>query len=200
MALLTSELQRIKYELGYHLVGIQGEPYITYIQLFEQVVQPYLQAGASTTSTTAVQAAETPTPVSLTLTSATGFAAQDRVVIDVDGRQEVATVQNVSGSSISVMLSLAHSGTYPVSVEGGEGIIRQLLKRLDQLAITIGDDAIAGAGVKRVDEIEFFGPVNGVSRYTELTRMREYWRDELAGVLGVPNLRRRGSSGSIVLY
>jgi len=199
LALLDSELARIRYELGYHLIGLQGEPYITYIQLFQQVVKPYLEAGASTTSSTAVTASDTPAPVTLTLASATGFTALDRAVVDVDSRQEVATIQSVSGSTITLMLSLAHTGTYPVSVEGGEAIIRQLLKQLHLVAIAVGE-AVDASGVKRVDEIEFFGPVNGISRYTELTRMRDYWRDELAGVLGVPNLRRMGGGGRMVLY
>lgn len=200
MALLTSELQRIKYELGYHGVGIQGEPYVSYIALFEQVIQPYLQAGASTTSSTTVTAQDEPAPVTITLASATGFSAGDRAVVDVDGRQEVATIQSISGANISLMLSQAHSGTYPVSVEGSEAIVRQLLTRLDALSVELGESVMGSAGVKQVDEIHFFGPKDGVTRFTDLRQQRDYWRDELAAVLGIVNLRKvRGGQG-IALY
>lgn len=200
MALRTSELQKIKFHLGYHLVGIGGEPWISYVALFEQVIAVFLQAGAATTSSTTVAAQNEPTPVTITLASASGFAANDRVIVDVDSRQEVATVQSLSGSNATVLLSLAHTGTYPVELEGGEGIIRELLNRLDRIDVALGEDVIGSAGVKRVDEIEFFGPQNGVTRFTDLRQQRDYWRDELAAVLGIVNLRKvRGGQG-IALY
>ena len=119
MALLDSEIARIKAELGYNLLTTGALPYIGITQVFEQVIQDNVLAGASTTSTTAVSAQSTPTPVGITLASATGFAAGVRVVLDVDDRQETATVQSMSGSVITVQLTGVHSGTYPVTVDGG---------------------------------------------------------------------------------
>lgn len=203
MALLTSELRRIRQELGYNVLDAGAEPYIGTASVFEQVIATYMQAGASTTSSTAVTAATTATAVTLTLASATGFSALARVVVDVDDRQESATVQTVSGNTITVLLSLAHSNTYPVTVEAGEALVREHLRRLQAIANELGDGAIVAAGIKRADDIEFFPAGTGSTkgRIQQLAELREYWRDELASTLGVVNLRklRRGASG-VALY
>src|SRR4051812_9346081 len=99
MGLSNAEVRRIKYELGYDLLSVSAEPYISYVSLFDQIIQPYLTEGASTRSSTAVTAADEPTPVTLVLVSATGFSAGERVVIDVDSRQESVTIQALSGTS-----------------------------------------------------------------------------------------------------
>lgn len=205
MALTTSELRRIKSELGYNVLASGAEPYIGVHAVFEQVVQTYMTAGASTTSSTAVTAASAPTPVTLTLASATGFAAFDRVVVDVDDRMEVATVSVVSGSTIVLLLSKAHSGTYPVQVEGGEGLVRQILHRIDLLQRPGGmiEKAVTTAGVKKADEVEFFGTgTEGRSRINEVERKLATYRQELADALGVVNLRttRSGASSNTSLY
>ena len=161
MSLLPSEIARLKYELGFNVMSVGAEPYIGVAALFEQVIQPYLSAGAVTTSATAVVAATTPTLATLTLASATGVAEGAAVIIDVDSLQERATVRSLSGASMGVLVSKAHSGTYPVTVEGPESIIRALLRKLQALsglgAEGIIDEALDTAGVKKVDEIEFFG-------------------------------------------
>lgn len=212
MALLTSEIQRLKYELGYGLVGIGAEPMIGYYIVFEQVIQPYLSSGASTTSSTSVTAATEPTPVTLTLASATGFTAGNRVVVDVDSRQESATVQLVSGSTITLMLTKAHSGTFQVTVEAGEAIIRGILQKLDAISGLMGGGtsglmagAASSAGLRKVDEIEFFGGGNtigtqGVDQLTQLVKLQEYWRDELAYALGIPRLNKSSGGGNIGVY
>ena len=102
MALTTAELRRIKYELGYNVVGAGAEAYISVVAVFEQVIAAYLTSGATTTSSTVVAAATTPTPVALTLTSATGFAAGDRIWLDVDDRQECATIQSLAAPAATV--------------------------------------------------------------------------------------------------
>lgn len=191
MALTTSEVSRLKYELGYPLLQAGAEPYIGTSAAFEQVIQPYLQAGASTTSATAVTAATTATPVTLTLASATGFAAGNRIVVDVDDRQETPTVQSVSASTIVVLLTKAHTGTYPVTVEGGESMIREQLGRLRALHESIAS-AANKAGIKRVDEIEFYADGAASSGvFGSLVFQRDDMRDELASMLGIVNLRRR---------
>ena len=108
--LFTSEIQRIRYELGYNVVQI-ANPYITTFALFESVIQQYVQGGATTTSSTAVTAATTPTPVALTLASATGVKRRRHLVVDVDDRQERAIISALSAAIATVSLSKAHSGT-----------------------------------------------------------------------------------------
>lgn len=210
MALLTSEILKIKAELGYNVLTINSEPMIGHHAIFEQVIQPYTSAGASTTSSTPVVAAGTPTPTSLVLTSATGITAGDVVVVDVDARQERATVQSLSGATMTVQLALAHTGSYPVTVEGGESLIRDCLTQLRLL--TVGMNGAAGTissirsrvGLKKVDDIEFFGGGNtlasqGRDPLAAVFELREYWRDELADLLGIVRLNdKRNSGGSEV--
>lgn len=204
MGLTAAELRRVKYELGYSLLSVGAEPYISFVSLFDQIVQPFLTAGTATTSGTQVEAAITPTPVSLTLASGTGVTAGDRVVIDVDARQEVATIQHVTGSTIKVLLSFDHTGTYPVEVEGGCSIVRGILRKLDAIGgLGTNSDALSKAlstaGLKRVDEIEFFGGgLSSQTRIGQVKALQNYWRDELASVLGVVRFNGGGSGGSSV--
>jgi hypothetical protein len=187
----------LRAALGYNVLGVNAEPYIEYHGVFDVVVARYLNAGATTTSSTTVVAASTPTPVALTLALITGFAAFARVIIDVDTRQEEATVQSVIGSTITVLLTKAHTGTYPVTAEGGETMVRRYLRRIRAIQDQLGDGTVIGAagagGLKRVDEIEFwnsstygYGSTAIGSLARELTRLR----DELAALLGVTNLFR----------
>lgn len=200
MALLDSELYRIKAELGYNVLTIGSEPYISHMALFDQVIAPYLQAGAQTTSTTAVTAASTPTPVSLTLADASDFSSGDIVIVDVDSRQERATIQSLSGSSITLLLSLTHSGTYPVTVEGGEAMVRDFLARIAAVSDQIGE-AVSTAGIKRVDDIEF-AVESSSGQLSTLQEHRMYWRDELASALGLTNMwrLRTGGGSRVELY
>jgi len=195
VALTTSEVQRLKYELGYPLLDSGANPYIGTSAAFEAVIQPYLQAGASTTSATVVTAATTPTPIAITLSSAVGFAVGNRVIVDVDSRQEAVTAQLVNGAAVTLLLSKAHTGTYPVTVEGGESIIREFLASLRDIQDRIVS-AASKAGLRKVDEIEFWqakaADSSGV--FGEIVMQRDYWRDELASALGIVNLRRRRKS------
>lgn len=202
MALLTSEVARLRYELGYGLIGVGGEPYIGHAALFEAVIQPYLDGGATTTSATSVVASDTPALATLVLASATGFSVGDAVIVDVDALQERATIRALSGANMGVLLSKAHAGTYPVTVEGGESIVRAILQRLQVLS-GLGVDGGAGgamgegigvAGIKKIDDIEFFGSGGwSETQMAQYTRLREYWRDELAAALGIE--RNNGASG-----
>jgi hypothetical protein len=190
---------RLKYELGFNLLEVGAEPYIGVAVLFEQVIKPYTTAGASTTSSSTIVASTVPTPATLLLASVTGISVGDAVIVDVDSLQERATVRSLSGLSIGVLLSKAHSGTYPVTVEGGESIIRAILRKLEALgglgSEGLLDEAVDTAGIKKVDEIEFFGGAAGESRIKQTREMREYWRDELATVLGIERMNGGGGGG-----
>ncbi len=202
MALLTSELRRIRDELGYNVLQAGAEPYIQTQAVFDQVIALYMQAGAASTSMTVVTAATSPTLVSLTLASATGFTAGDNVAVDVDSRYEQARIESVSGSTIALLLSLAHSGTYAVSVEGGEMIVREKLREIARVREAIST-AVDVAGLKRADEVEWYpGRSGGGAQLQGLQSLLSFWRDELASTLGVVNLRSARTMGSTmpVLY
>lgn len=188
MALLDSELARIKAELGYNVLTVGAEPWINTAFIFSQVVQDNVLAGAVTTSSTTVTADSSPTQATLTLADATGFTAGDVVVVDVDSLQESGTVQSVSGSDITLLLQNAHSGTYPVTVEGGESIVRETLRRISDVKDSLSKNYGAGS-LKKVDEIEFYG-TGGDTYFSTLAGNLAYWRDELASQLGVANMWR----------
>ena len=189
MALLDSEIARIKWHLGFNVLSVGAEPYFGYVSIFDQVIQPYVAAGASSTSSTSVTAATTPTPVTLTLASATGFVAGAACIVDVDSRQERATIQSVSGSTITLLLSKAHSGTYPVAIEGPESIVRDVLSKCDA-AWTAYSEAITNAGLKQLGqgEIEWFPEGSGNGALSSARATLTAWRNELGSLLGLaPN-------------
>ncbi len=190
MSLLDSEVARIKAELGYPLLSNSAEPWISTVAVFEQVIQPYLTAGASTTSTTTVTAASAPTPVTLTLASATGFTVGDRIVVDIDSRQESSTLQTISGTSATLILQKAHTGTYPVTVEGGESIIREVLLKIAGVKEKLAQNYGAGE-LRRVDEVEFYQSGGQDTYFGALGQNLMFWRNELAGLLGIPNMWAR---------
>lgn len=198
--LLDSEIARIKAELGFNLLTIGAIPYIGITAMFEQVIQNNVGTGASTTSSTAVSAAATPTPVSLTLTSATGFQAGQRVVVDVDDLQEIATVRSISGASISVALKLSHAAGYPVTVESGETLVRESLKMIRDTKAKLEQQFGTGA-LKQVDEVQWY-EARGQTAFGILGDNLNYWRDELAARLGIASMwgMRRGAAQQMSVY
>lgn len=197
MPFSTQELRRIKRELGYHVLTIDALPYIGYTQLFDGVIQEAIAAEVSTTATlaTALTAASVAAPQTLTLASATGFAAGDRCYLDVDDAVEVATLRNLSSTSATFLLKGAHSGTVPVVLEGPIPMAREILRKIEacrsEMSSTFGEGAL-----KKVDEIEFFEQ-RGKTQFGSIGDQLMYWRDELASILGVPNgWRYRSGSGA----
>jgi hypothetical protein len=198
--LSQADVQRIKQELGFNQLTLGAEPYIGVTRFFEQVAIPSLNAGALTTSSTAVTAASAPTPVALTVASAVGLAMFDQVYIDVDAAMERATIQAVSGSTITVLLSKAHTGTYPVSQEGGTALVRWYLSRLRMISDKIVS-SVSRAGVKKVDEIELFGGTSKGARemntFQSLEQIQAYFRGELCKLLfGVGDIGQFGNAGA----
>lgn len=178
-----------------------AEPYIAYVSRFTQIIQPYVSSGASTTSSTTVTAASSPTPVALTLASATGFTTGDRIVVDVDDRQELVNAESLSGSTLTVLLTKAHTGTYPVTVEAGESIIRECLTRIREVKAKMA--TAFGAGMlKQVDEIQFYNSASALTYFGELGNRLMFWRDELATSVGTANLWRvkRGGGSQLAVY
>lgn len=195
--LTTGEITRIKSELGFNVLSLGAEPYVGVTQYFEQIAIPNLQAGAVTTSSTVVTASGTPAPVTLTVVSATGIAMFDRIIVDVDNSIEMATVRAVSGTSVTALLSLAHTGTYPVMVEGGESLVRYYLAKCrttaEQIA-SFGDSA----GIKSADkqDVVFFGAQGEMNAGQTLGGLLKFWRSELCKLLfGVGDLGQFGNGG-----
>lgn len=204
MALLQSELQLIRYELGWNNLSTGAEPYIGIAAIFDRVVAPYLRSGLITSSATAVAVGAGQTALVLTATTGTdtqGAAVAvhvgDRLVVDVDARQELAIVESMMGSTVTLLLSIAHTGTYPVTVEGGESILRGILRNCRAATAKL-ESAGSRAGVKKVDEIEFFASSAGGSTvFGELIAQRQYWRGELYRLLfGVGDRSLTGGGGA----
>jgi hypothetical protein len=202
LALLDSEIQRIRAELGFAVTTVNAEPYIGFVAVFNQVIQQFMSAGALTSSSTVVTATvpAVAAPFTITLASGTGFATFARVVVDVDDRQEVVTTQNISGASLTALFSKAHTGTYPVTVEGGESIIREKLTEIrlikDEMRDTFGEGAI-----KAVDELAFY-PTRDRTAYENLKRNLMDRRMELSYLLangpGLNNWANQGAAAQRV--
>jgi hypothetical protein len=192
LALLDAEIARCKAELGYNLIGV-GQPYIGTSALFEQVIQVYLGAGATTTSSTSVTGDGT--PKSITLADADGFDSGARVVLDVDGRQEKVTVQSLSGTTLTALFAKTHSGTYAVTVEGGESLVREKLGEIWTARVNRGKSQGRGALKAIVGDVEWYD--SGMTAFASGSAELDVLRDELGALLGVENLwRRKQSNGS----
>ena len=106
-----------------------------------------------------------------------------------------------------MILSLAHAGTYPVTVEGGETLVRAVLKKIDALKDQFAQ-VVQTAGLKRAEDIEWYqagsgnAKAGGSAQLAALFAQRDYYRDELAALLGVQNLWRvrQGAGSSVVMW
>lgn len=195
-----ADVVRIRAELGDNIVAALANPYIGVRAVYD-VIQSYVQTDVSATSSaTSVTAAG---PVSLTLGSVTGLAAGSRVVVDVDDQREVCTVRSVAGSAVSVMCRKTHSGTYPVEVENPLTIVRGILADLETIAQR-ERVLYSSAGIKSVDEIEFFGRSEG-GTLSSIDEARTRARMRLAqacGVVWIANgeAARAAGGGSFEVY
>lgn len=200
MALLPSEVIRLKAELGFNVLTVGAEPYIGVTSIFDQVIAPNLTAGAVTTSSTTVSERCGPQQATIALASATGFTVGARVVLDVDNRQETATLESLSGASATLLLSNQHSGTYPVTVEGGESIVREYLANIRAVKAKMFD-AFGEGMLKQVDEVQFYQS-GKLTLFGSLGTQLAFWRDELASVIGIPSLwsLKQASGSRLAVY
>ena len=120
-------------------------------------------------------------------------------MIDVDARQEIATLQYITGTLATFLLSLAHSGTYPVVVEGPITLARERLNRIEETKHELAQQYGWGA-LKKVDEVEFYN--TSQSHFGAIGDQLAFWRNELASVLGLENLwnRKQGSCSTLSVY
>lgn len=209
--LLESEVKRCRDELGYNVLAIGAEPYITTSAVFNQVIKLYTIGSAQSTSVSLITAAPPrvgPQLTTITLVDATGFFTGDNVAVDIDARYEQGRIEQITGNVITLQLAQAHGdvggASYPVTQEGAEMIVREKLRNIAYVKSRILK-ATTQAGLKQADEIQWYegkqglgGPIAGQMA------LLDFWREELASTLGVQNLRAlRGAAGgntSPVLY
>ena len=199
MALTDSEIQSLRFHLGYGAIGI-ASPYLpdTFLELFEDVVAPNLETGTATTSSTSVAAAGTATIV---LADATDIAARTRLVVDVGDYEETVTVRAVSGTSITADFAFAHTSTpYPVEIESGETRCRSLLAAADEAhALLMSTTAINSAGLKRAEDIEWYPDGSSGVLGTQLRAYRQIV-GQLSSLVRVPPVWGNGKSTQIETY
>src|SRR4029078_6356942 len=106
-------------------------------------------------------------------------------VVDVDGRQERVTVQALSGATLTALFTGTHTGTYWVTVEGGESIVRECLARIWAVREQRAKSKGRGALKAYVGDMEFYD--TGESAFETTTLELDVLRDELAAALGVEN-------------
>lgn len=212
--LRQEEIQRLKFELGYNIVQVGAEAYLLdgYAAVFDKAIEPYL-VDLGSSSTTVVTAAGTPTAVAITVASnpaITGLTNQNltfvqgsTVVVDVGPMQETGVcVLGITGLVLTMQLQLAHGtvGSYPVLLQGGEQVVRDLFTRLDVIKGELLNTSPKTAGVEQVDEIKLSAAEKGRrgrrNKFDDLLCQRDLARKDLASALGVPNLwELRGKYG-----
>ena len=212
MALRPEEILRIKFELGVSVTLIGAEPYIAYLAVFDKAIQPYI-IDPTTTSSTVVGAVVGGAAVSITVgaipviagSSTPAFTAGTTVSVDVGPNNETAQIQVISGTTLWLTLANSHgqNGAYPVAMAGGEQVVRDILTRLDTIKNFLNTLAPAGAGMKRVDEIEQYAASKSSGRgstldtFRSLLEQREQARTDLGEAIGFPNLRNGRKSGGM---
>jgi hypothetical protein len=198
MALSESELARIRAELLDQVTDAAAEPYLGFRSIYA-VIQDNVSASA-TAATTSSTSVSTLGATTITVASATGIAAAERVVLDADRQRETVTVRNVSGSVLSVVCQKTHSGTYPVEIESPLTIVRGLLQDLSDLDVH-EQASFASLGLKRVDEVEW----SDAGIRVAIESQRSMLRKRLAAVCGLSaiyqaNLARLAGATTFEVY
>lgn len=198
MATLTDdELARIKAEVLDNVLDQQATPWFDVRAIYEVLRDNVRSSSVSpTTSATAVTA---PGPTVLTLASATGYVAGQKVQIDCDAERETVTIRAVVGSTISVICRKSHSGTYPVEVESPLTLVRGVLSDLAMIETGAALDSLEAVGLKQVDEVVFR---DDETLTRAVARARNQLRERLASLCGLGFIlsSARGRGGNTVVY
>lgn len=197
--LSDGELQRLRYELGFNVVGIGAEPYIDHAQI-PSTIQSYLFSDVQAVAYSAT-AVTTPGSVDLHLDCVTGISQGTPVVIDCDDSFERVTVKKVNAleSLITVNCKRLHGTPFPVEIESGLSMVRVKLWTLASLEGRILDAADA-AGLKSVDEV-VFQDAKATSVLATLLRQQQVHRRELASLVNLNDvLSPTGSNAGFALY
>jgi len=201
MSTLTAdEMARIKSELDDNVVDYGAQPYIDVRAVYDVIRDNVVSSSVTpTTSSTSITSAG---PTTITLASATGYAAGQRIVIDCDDAREVVTIRSLSGAVASIVATKTHSGTYPVEVESGLTIVRGILSDLITLDTQSRAQVGSALGLKRVDEVEWNTDAGGI--IAAFAQQRLMLRRRLASATGLASLyaanRGRGGGSSFEAY
>lgn len=199
MALSDSEIESLRYHLGYGNIGLGVSMYTPdgFKELFDQIIAPYLTGDTETTATTSIVAgtSATVTPVSMT-----GIVPYAKLVIDVGDDVELVMVRSVSVSAFTAKFAKAHPSTgYPVALMGGHARLRLLLNQADNAWQAMQDPSVgATAGLKQVDK----GDVEWFQGFQVLKdRLKHYQAivGQIASLVRVEPVGR-GSSSQMALY
>ena len=220
MAFDIGDIARLKFETGYNVAQVGAELYVLngYAAVFDAAIAPYL-IDQGTTSTTTVPVVTQPTNAAITLAANPAvkgavvnvygqlFGVGSRVVVDVGPNQEAGVIiQALTGLVATVQLALPHGPTvYPVLIQGGEFLVRDVLARLDVIGAQIKGFAPITAGLAKADggESEFYASRKGgrtggqKDTFDALMFQRDMARRDLCALLGIENLwEKRGRYGA----
>lgn len=199
MSLTTSEIESVRFHLGYGNLGTGAVLYTRdgFLEFFSGVVSTYLSTATETTATTAVTAgaSTTVTPVSMT-----DVAVGAQLVVDVADACEIVTVRSVTATTFTSVFLYAHPVTgYPVLLMSGKARLRYLLGTAERLWQKLQSSSVTGSlGIKQLGqgEIEWFGPR---SVYDGLMRQYRGIVDQMSLLVRVPN-DATGNGGGIAVY
>jgi hypothetical protein len=189
--LTAAETENLRYHLGFGNVSIGGYPYTPdgYFELFTNVIAQYLTSGATTTSSTVVSAAGI---VEITPASMAGISTYVRLVIDVAPDEETVVVRAATATTFSATFTKAHAAPFAIEVESGVTRLRTLLTAADRaLADAFSGDTAATAGVKKVDEIEFFQALKGGTTLLSMAGKLEQYRRIVLAIADLVRVRPR---------
>jgi hypothetical protein len=163
MSLSAAEIDSLRMHLGYGNIALGAEPYTpdTFLEVFQNVVSPYLSTATETSATTAVAAGST---VVVTPVSMTGITPYTQLVIDVADQAEIVSVKAVAATTFTAYFTKAHAVSgYPIATLRGVSRLRMLLHDADVAwRAMMSQEVGASAGLKQVDkgDVEWF---NGAS-------------------------------------
>lgn len=162
--LTTEEVENLRYHLGYGNLQVGAYPWTPdgFMELFTNVIKPYLSTGPETSSTTLVDAGAGPAIVVVTPAAMTGIDVNVRLIVDNGDDTEAVVVKAVTSSTFVARFSKSHAASgYPIAVETGTSRLRWLLHQADRTyQAMLSPMVTATAGIKSVDkgEVEWFGP------------------------------------------
>ena len=199
MALSDSEIESLRYHLGYGNIGLGVSMYTPdgFKLLFDDIIAPYLTGDTETTATTAITAGSSVTVTPVSMTDIVPYA---KLVVDVGDDVELVMVRSVSVSAFTAKFAKAHPASgYPVALMGGHARLRLLLNQADVAWQSMQDASVgATAGLQSVDknDVVWFGGFQVLK-----DRLKHYYAiiDQISSLVRVARVGS-GTSGQMSLY
>ncbi len=200
MALTSSEIESLRFHLGYGNIDVGAYPYTPdgFKAIFDQVIAPYLTGDTGTTATTPVTAG---TNTAVTPVSMTGIVPYAKLVVDVGDDVEMVVVRSVTGSSFTARFNKAHpSSGYPIALMGGHARLRLLLNQAESAWQAMQDPSVgATAGLKQVDK----GDVEWFQGFQVLKDRLAHYRaivDQISSLVRVPIVGSARGTQTLSIY